>query len=307
MPKLSPQTAVYIHGIDNKPPREVLKCQWDLALFGVPHHDRSRLAFWVNRDRYPAPYPGSCDEEDSLRPESLLYSAEIDDQPDPLASTIEALAEGNATKRAALRRIAREVSGLPLDSPAPAFAEPVRHFLTEQITLRFIRDAHDFFYVSERRQEMENSLRLCLEETPGPHIVIAHSLGSVIAYNFLRHSGASCDIALFVTLGSPLGLSSMRAQFRRPEFHGAGGPLPVPACIRAWINVSARFDLVCRVKRLASLFTPRSIEDHVIHNPATWRDAHSATGYLRSVPVQKAIRSHAIPLFNDLGPETRAG
>jgi hypothetical protein len=47
------QTIIYVHGIGNKPPASVLKCQWDSALFGVQLGDRSRMAYWVNREYYP--------------------------------------------------------------------------------------------------------------------------------------------------------------------------------------------------------------------------------------------------------------
>ncbi|MFL7980806.1 serine peptidase, partial [Xanthomonas vasicola] len=30
------RTVIYIHGIGNKPPADVLRCQWDKALFGRP-------------------------------------------------------------------------------------------------------------------------------------------------------------------------------------------------------------------------------------------------------------------------------
>ena len=48
-------TIVYVHGIGNKPPASVLKCQWDTALFGKAVGDRSRMAYWVNREIYPLP------------------------------------------------------------------------------------------------------------------------------------------------------------------------------------------------------------------------------------------------------------
>ena len=57
------QTIIYVHGIGNKPPASVLKCQWDSALFGVELGDRSRLAYWVNREFYPTPSDDTCDEE----------------------------------------------------------------------------------------------------------------------------------------------------------------------------------------------------------------------------------------------------
>ena len=56
----SVQTVVYVHGIGNKPVASVLKCQWDSALFGVQLGDRSRMAYWCNREYYPVPEDVTC-------------------------------------------------------------------------------------------------------------------------------------------------------------------------------------------------------------------------------------------------------
>src|SRR5688572_12759326 len=63
------QTIVYVHGIGNKPLPAVLKCQWDSALFGVELGDRSRMAYWVNRDYYPIPTAGTCGSGDKVEGE----------------------------------------------------------------------------------------------------------------------------------------------------------------------------------------------------------------------------------------------
>ena len=54
------RTVVYVHGIGNKPKSSVLKCQWDTSLFGVPLGDRTRMAYWVNREFYPTPAEETC-------------------------------------------------------------------------------------------------------------------------------------------------------------------------------------------------------------------------------------------------------
>jgi len=48
-------TIVYVHGIGNKPVASVLKRQWDQALFEFDLGERSRMAYWVDRERYPEP------------------------------------------------------------------------------------------------------------------------------------------------------------------------------------------------------------------------------------------------------------
>src|SRR5262249_16971025 len=61
------QTIIYVHGIGKKPRVSVLKCQWDSALFGVQLGDRSRMAYWINRDYYPVPSDDTCASGDLVR------------------------------------------------------------------------------------------------------------------------------------------------------------------------------------------------------------------------------------------------
>src|SRR5262245_16624769 len=68
------RTVIYVHGIGNKPPASVLKCQWDLALFGTRLGDRSRLAYWVNRHRYPVPLPETCEDGDKVTERAAALS-----------------------------------------------------------------------------------------------------------------------------------------------------------------------------------------------------------------------------------------
>ena len=54
------QTIIYVHGIANKPSVGA-EMPMGHALFGAGLGDRSRMAYWVNRDYYPQP------EDDDLR------------------------------------------------------------------------------------------------------------------------------------------------------------------------------------------------------------------------------------------------
>src|SRR5918911_3736541 len=90
-------TVIYIHGIGNHPAASVLKCQWDKALFDGNMGDRSRMAYWVNRERYPVIAPGTCAVElDVLDPRVLPFAPArlrtLGDRPiDPIEADIRAL------------------------------------------------------------------------------------------------------------------------------------------------------------------------------------------------------------------------
>ena len=61
-------TIIYIHGIGNKPPASVLKGQWDQSLFAFDLGERSRMAYWVDRERYPVPLAGAASGADFSDP-----------------------------------------------------------------------------------------------------------------------------------------------------------------------------------------------------------------------------------------------
>lgn len=74
------------------------------------------------------------------------------------------------------------------------------------------------------RPESTNSVRDALDSEPT--VVVGHSLGSVITYSVLRQS-TSHNVPRYVTLGSPLGLKTIRQRFR---------PLAFPPCAADWFN-----------------------------------------------------------------------
>jgi hypothetical protein len=61
-------TIIYIHGIGNKPTAAVLKGQWDQALFAFDLGERSRMAYWVDRERCPVPLAGAASGGDFSDP-----------------------------------------------------------------------------------------------------------------------------------------------------------------------------------------------------------------------------------------------
>jgi hypothetical protein len=78
-------------------------------------------------------------------------------------------------------------------------------------------------------------MRSCAKPTLGPTIVVAHSLGSVVAYNMLRADARALSVPLLTTIGSPLGIRAIRDQFL---------PLSFPAHVQAWYSAYDPRDVV---------------------------------------------------------------
>jgi hypothetical protein len=59
--------------------------------------------------------------------------------------------------------------------------------------------------------------------TTEPLVVVAHSLGTVVAYNILRRDPRVLDVAQLITVGSPLGIEGIKRQLRPLRSPPVGG------------------------------------------------------------------------------------
>ena len=313
------RTILFVHGIGNKPEPSILKCQWDHALFGFDLGERSRLSYWVNRSYYPRVESGTCASgdltsiEDQPTGEGLSVRQHLAEVPleeevaavtaDPAARTVllrlaaDVERDADARADAYARRVA---SGQPLRAagvgalaveakilPLPAV---LRRWITRQLTRALLRDVNDFLFVRERAERMRDSVRQRLRAGGGPFVVVAHSQGSMIAYAVLcEPEFRALEVPLFVTVGSPLGLTEVQDQLR------ATTGLRVPPGVARWVNVADPLDPVAFDKRLRGDFTANAggvlPEDDLVWNPDGPRHPHSGSGYLRTAAVRAAVRA----------------
>ncbi|MEU0358919.1 endopeptidase [Streptomyces cyaneofuscatus] len=117
-------------------------------------------------------------------------------------------------------------------------------------------------------------------------VVIGHSLGSVIAYDLLRHQevGAAGTpgpaIHTLVTCGSPLGIPAVRRLMGITD----GTPLQLDSHIR-WVNVFDPNDFItggAGLSAVASGLTEAQVDNGI-------GDPHAALRYLRTTPVARAV------------------
>ncbi len=116
-----------------------------------------------------------------------------------------------------------------------------------------------------------------------PRVVIAHSLGSVVAYDWLRSHPATSAKTL-ITLGSPLGLRPVLRELH-PFIDACQAPWPIG--IDTWVNVAAKEDVVASVKKLHGLFAGK-IDDFPASNSRS--TAHDVTAYLKNVHTARSVK-----------------
>lgn len=129
--------------------------------------------------------------------------------------------------------------------------------------------------------------RVAGEVTEDTRVVIGHSLGSVVIYEYLaRHSPS--QVELVVTLGSPLGIPNL--VFERLTPAPAGGMGVWPGQVGRWVNVAEPNDVVALRKQLAPLFPVPAgrdgVEDHLVDNGD---EPHAVSRYLNAEPTGAAL------------------
>jgi pimeloyl-ACP methyl ester carboxylesterase len=115
-----------------------------------------------------------------------------------------------------------------------------------------------------------------------PRAVVAHSLGTVVAYDWLR-SNPNMSATSLITLGSPLGFRGIRKLLHAGPDRS---PAPWPNGVTTWLNVAAKKDPVALVKMLDGMFAG-AIDDESAANPRS--AAHDAVEYLQNVHTAKAL------------------
>jgi hypothetical protein len=142
-------------------------------------------------------------------------------------------------------------------------------------------DVYQYLYNIGIRDVIEAGVRQALQPSV-PTVVVAHSLGTVVAYNLLRREGAANGwiVPLFVTLGSPLAVKAIKKALA-PNTH--------PECVGKWFNAMDERDVVALYPLNADNFPiSPSIENKTDIDNQT-ENRHGITGYLNDKDVAKSI------------------
>jgi hypothetical protein len=116
-----------------------------------------------------------------------------------------------------------------------------------------------------------------------PEVVIAHSLGSVVAYEALwAHPDLSVD--LFITLGSPLAMRGV--VFERLQPLPQAGRGRCPRGVRRWVNIADKDDIAAIPGSLKGCFDGVSRDDKV---NIDWADFHTVRNYLGCGAVNEYV------------------
>ncbi len=129
--------------------------------------------------------------------------------------------------------------------------------------------------------------RVAAEVMPDTRVLIGHSLGSVVVYEYLTRYRPQ-QVELLVTLGSPLGIPNLVFDKLTPK--PADGLGAWPGTVAGWVNIADTDDVVALRKHLAPLFPPppggTGVEDHLVDNGD---EPHAIDRYLNAAPTGAAL------------------
>jgi len=293
-----------IHGIGNKPPKELLAKWWTEAISeGLRKNNPSvkdfnfELIYWAD---ILHKNPLDPDEKDKENP---LY---LNEPYIPEGKSINREEMGFRQKALEyLEKYSKKilVNGvLSLNIPS----------LTELFIHRHLKDLEEYY--SDSYTLIHNKKRLVREiiidrlvEALQKHkrkkiFLVAHSMGSIIAFDALKYYAPELNIEVLATIGSPLGQEYVINKVQTENIPDDRDKFIVPINIRlGWYNFSDTEDQVAINHHLAKIYKENSrkirIKDILVNNTykiLETRNPHKSYGYLRTPEFSNVLNSFLI-------------
>ena len=293
----------FIHGIANKPPKDKLLADWeaylalgglDLAAEGVT----TSMVYWADM-LYAAPL-AAADDFESV--DNGLGTSEIDEDMgwvDDLPADEKAFVESFSEK---LNFDASSPNGDDFTPAIPTSEDDLESLSFEAIPLPWfikrramkilLKDVHHYLFnasfsprpgdVYQIQDNIRNlfvdQLKKDATDNQGKHIVVSHSMGTVISYDCLKNVPGCPAIDSYMTVGCPLGISEVFDNFD-PKYT-SNNAFPSEKVSGDWVNVYDRLDPVAFDARISNDYRKNGAEvitDQRVHNSGMWR--HSGHKY----------------------------
>ncbi len=281
-----------IHGLGNKPAAAVLHRWWRKSLhegFRAIGHPRRRLPFetvyWADI-LHRIPYDPAIRDRGDERFLEEPY------RPSPGAP----IPVSRPVRKKILDLVEKQIMRLDPDEGSSLLWKQ----LNDLVLRRFFAELEAYYTNSLEiapgaalayRDIVRTRLADKLREHSGKEILlIAHSMGSIIAYDVLSSAPPGMQVHTLITIGSPLGMPLIMHNIRLEQKLATGEKLAAPASItRGWYNLADLADKVALNYHLANDFVPNpagvGVTDIEVYNDYAVDgdpNPHKDYGYLRT-------------------------
>lgn len=310
-------TVVFIHGISNMPKPSALLSLWENSLAtdtadstGLEignYGAATELVYWSDvlyRD-YAKSRSGAESSNTSIEISNAMRGdfPSLDNVSEEWVARISVALNIDADDlSSSLHAQEGDIDGASM-SAAAAEAIPLPWVLKKPLMRTFVRDAHHYLFNVKHsprdgteyqvRNEIRNRFRSTLEDASrhGSVIVVAHSFGTVIAYDCLKNVPECPKIESLITVGSPLGLSEMQDKLD-PGYSRFDG-YAHEKIASSWHNIYDPVDVVSRADpKLSNDFLEQGtqrIVDIRQSNGGVW--THGMLKYAKQAGLRETIRS----------------
>lgn len=291
-----------IHGIGNKPPKNLLKKWWiksindGMKLSGfsarLPEFD---IVYWSDVIYEMPQDPNTRDKKDPLyikRPYAPCSNSLEKWKPSELKKKILDNVEKGLDKI-----FLQYNSFINLDS------------ISDLIMKKLFQDMDAYYHSSviisaDKELKVKDVIREKLIKVIRKHkkkkiMLIAHSMGSIIAYDVLTRELQDVNIDTLITMGSPLALPLIKKKIFEESGTEQSSELKIPTpenIIKRWYNLSDLDDRIAVNYDLSDDLSANSKgirpEDIIVKNMYEYRgkkNAHKSYGYLRTPEMSEKI------------------
>ncbi len=293
------------HGLANKPERPILTGWWQAAIAEGLRENTAmeRAAFEFKMIFWADLLYKKLQHNDELFSFDNLYNSEP--YVEAVPGALKSYKEGFLDK---VRAGALDVVGETLDVLKVKFD---MNAVADLVLGKFLKDLA--FYYDDRQQIRNRSsqpetacqvlrdelISAIKEEQDKEIMLIAHSMGSIIAYDALRDLGQSdpeITVSHFVTIGSPLGLPHVKGKIIKERYYDPKVRTP-SVVTESWINYADKDDKVAFDVHLRDDYGENShgvrVVDDLVANdyesPAGKINPHKSYGYLRTPELAEHI------------------
>lgn len=260
-------TIIGIHGLSNKPTPNVLAESWEKAMLEGLRKNKGLI-------------------EKSINFQSVYWADVMYDKPDKNYDLYKSAKKG-AIKRYKekwidiVRAAAGDAIGDVFDGIKKTFGFDA---IADKVLKYKLKDLHSYYTNETKRIKLRERFSKAICENKNKRImVVAHSMGSIIAYDVLREIGREdplISIEHFVTIGSPLGIPHVKYKISKEN-----ALIRTPSVVKRWTNFADRRDPVAVDIYLKGDYEPNDrgveVKDDLVMND--WGGiCHKSYGYLRT-------------------------
>lgn len=292
-----------IHGLGNKPDRDTLSQWWEKAILeGLQKKGSTlkrfefELVYWAHLLHSTPLNPAVKDKNDPTY---------IEDPYTPSPNHPKKEKDNNFRKRV-LDYLGDQLEKISLNEDLTINFSSVNDFVINH----FFGDLGVYYNTHHDKEQTASDIdkksaireelrKVLLKHQKRRIMLVAHSMGSIIAYDVLKLYANEIKVDTLVTFGCPLGLPVIRGKISA-EHSKTNNPrdvLKTPAAVTGnWYNLADLRDKIAVYYQLGEYYQPNEtgigVNDKIVSNDYEYQEEknpHKSYGYLRTPEMSEAI------------------